>query len=901
MIDLEDGVSKLTEFSTVLSSVTRTLDKNVRRLEDQFGKCNSAFKEMKVLVDAQGRAVDTLVGESDEQKRSILAAVTATAEIGQPIPPSKFLTHELDAIIRLDAAAMVADPTNPFEKIKAKSNTPARVAVDQAVNDSLHKLNYQLFEEWKKIVEKGTVYNKRITRKSTPAQVIGALVQRMYEAENAISLQSSINEQLVKALRDDTYLRNSHNHLEGVCQGIHEELRGMKQAHGELVKTVHTLSESVSDLKGAFEKHKEATADVVPGGRLRVTGPRRLKLRLKEINPDYDGPDEDEVVEDGLDAFTLEESERMLSKVLHLERSIFGPTGLEPKVAGLDERVDEVGAEMKDLRQSQTEIKEWQEALANKLKYKIADTRTRWDVVLGDINFCLNTLSNELAKDLGLSGGGPDELAAKSVFVDKLGMLYDSVTATLDFFNTNNRTEDETLDLLCPRLDVISRQAEELLKLDADIKRARLPHHAQDSDKEGGEGETKNQEPSFAPSALDKGIEGGAKICFADMPHVNRFNHTLQESIVAAVAESVGVLDRRIGKVTLQRALEGLRKDKVGRGEFDKMKTAVKKSKADHKALVVDVDKKATKAELKRLRDAVYTGGTLSPSNSLHSPTQSITDDPSVESLSDMLGEGEDGYFGAQQYFDRRMQQQGMAAGPAGGATVVDAASAAALNDLTMRLDLLVKQFKDVTDLTLPTLVPREEVHEALQAVLHEIKLVKLNTINVNRFKQGLDTKADAEEVKRLVETLNQAVGDMMGTNVAAAGKLRCLLCDKPVGSVVKDVEKRDRGRSLSPQSHGHSSLSVVDESPNYRPGSSSSSVGTGANRSSPSKLEHAKQARITSELSVLRNSIDLPLMDPSIAQTQQSSVSQPKDLYKQRIRASGGGGFGANYTENTR
>jgi len=385
------------------------------------------------------------------------------------------------------------------------------------------------------------------------------------------------------------------------------------------------------------------------------------------------------------------------------------------------------------------------------------------------------------------------------------------------------------------------------------------------------------------------------------MPHVNRFNHTLQESIVAAVAESVGVLDRRIGKVTLQRALEKLRKDKVGRGEFDKMKTAIRKTKADHKALVVDVDKKATKAELKRLRDAVYTGGTLSPSNSLHSPTQSITDDPSIDSLSEMQGEGEDGYFGglgAQQYFDRKMQQQGM--GTAGGAAaVVDAASAAALNDLTMRLDLLVKQFKDVTDVTLPTLVPREEVHEALQAVLHEIKLVKLNTINVNRFKQGLDTKADAEEVKRLVETLNHAVGDMMGTNVAAAGKLRCLLCDKPVGSVVKDVEKRDRGRSLSPQSHGPHS--VADESPNYRPGSSSSSVGTGANRGSPSKLEHAKQARITSELSVLRNSIDLPLMDPSIAQSQQSSVSQPKDMYKQRIRASGGGGFGANYTENTR
>jgi hypothetical protein len=243
---------------------------------------------------------------------------------------------------------------------------------------------------------------------------------------------------------------------------------------------------------------------------------------------------------------------------------------------------------------------------------------------------------------------------------------------------------------------------------------------------------------------------------------------------------------------------------------------------------------------------------------------------------------------------------------------VVDAASAAVLNDMGLRLDLLVKQFKDLQD-GCNLFVPREEVHEAMQAVLHEVKLVKLNSVNVNRFKAGLESKADAQEVQKLVVTLNTAVGDMMGTNVTAAGKAKCLLCDKPVGSVVNHVEKRlrrgDHSRSRSPDGRdAGGSSSLVDgsiASGSTRPTSQSSPSRQQQQQQQQSKIVHEKVAKITSEITVLRSSIDLPLVDTNSSSpgggAAASAGGAKKEAYRQRIRASGAGGFGANYTENTR
>ena len=479
MEDLGDGVSKLADFSTVLSSVTRTLDKNVRRLESEFTKCNSSFKEMKVMVEEQRVVTERLKTESDQQQACLSAAVAANAEAGQPLQPSKFLANELDAVIRLGASetgAGAAAAADAWSKIKTQSDTGARVALDQAVNDAVHVLNKTLLEEFRKMTaDKGTAAAdanpKRVGKNATPGQAIGALIQRMYDAENALAMQTTLNEAIVKALRDDTYLRNSHNALSDVCAGLAKDIKGIRADHSQLVVTVDGIKSSLDKLTAAFEKNREDTEEVARGGRLRVERRRKRLLgrsgggggggAADDDDDDDDADADSKFVNNGLDGFTLEESDLMLQKVVELERRVFGPTGLEPKVATLDQNLGDVTADVGVLKNQQEEVQAWIEANSNDMLNKIAALRVRWDSVLGDINFGLNQFSNERG------GQGED-----SAFIVKLGDLYDSIENSLHNFSGNNKTEDETLDVLCPLLDKITFQVDELVAMDDAVSAA---------------------------------------------------------------------------------------------------------------------------------------------------------------------------------------------------------------------------------------------------------------------------------------------------------------------------------------------------------------------------------------------------------------------------------------------
>lgn len=862
MDDLQDGVSKLAEFSTVLSSVTRTLDKNVRRLESEFGKCNTAFKEIKVLVEEQTVHVNHLRDESDQQKACLVNAVAANAEAGKPIQPSKYLSNELDAVIRIGESSPFLTNGDAWSKVKQVSDTPVRISINQAVNDAVHILNKTLTDEYRKMADKSALpnYSKRIGKSSTPAKAIGALIQRMYEAENAIAMQSAINEAVVKALKDDTYIKNSHNHLAALCTNLTEEIKSMKDDQLQLRKTMEGMQLGIDTLQASFEKHKAATEDVAKGGKLRI---ERRRKRLTQFDDDPDVAEE-EFVDWGLDAFTLEESDEMLKKVLMLEKRVFGPSGLEPRVAGLDLSVEELTGDLVVMKEQQQEMKEWQEENSNSMLKKVAALRITWDGVLGDINFGLNQFSNE--------HGGKNEDAP---FIEKLGNLYDSIENSLRHYDTNKQLE-ETLDALCPLLDNITAQAEVLFELDK----------------------------VAAATAGGKDTNGEDLISFANIFSLNRQDLSLKHALQKACTESISIIDERIPKIHMRRRLDAIEKSGARKDDIDRLKGALKKSRAESKELVKEVQKKASLEDLKKLREGLRSGGfeMLGSPGALQCSPAFVHEEASMDSLGDSIEEKwEEASFAG----DRR-ESLSRSGGKAGisrvGSMMVDGASAGALADVGVRLDLLVRQFKDLQDAQ-QSLVPREEVHEAMSHMLHEIKLVKLNSINVNRFKIGMDTKADADEVRRLVETLNTAVGDMMGTNVTAAGKARCLLCDKPVGTVVKDAEKRDkRGvgnrelRGASPERpspsvilHGDVATLPGEESYASRP----SSVPKLASSSSLSKLHHEKAAKITTELTVLRNSIDLPLVDPVMSSPNNPKL--PKDTYKQRIRGSGAGGFGTN------
>ena len=157
------------------------------------------------------------------------------------------------------------------------------------------------------------------------------------------------------------------------------------------------------------------------------------------------------------------------------------------------------------------------------------------------------------------------------------------------------------------------------------------------------------------------------------------------------------------------------------------------------------------------------------------------------------------------------------------------------------------------------------------------------------------------------MSVLSGALSDMMGTNVSASAKLRCLLCDKPVSAVAKRGEKPDELRSPSPPrtrgGNQHAadatldanSSSVVSASrpstsqPRLASSSSTSRLPDAAQQGQQQRVQDmatkagAAKARIQSEITVLKGSLDLPAID--------QPGSSGSARMQARVRASGGGG----------
>ena len=120
----------------------------------------------------------------------------------------------------------------------------------------------------------------------------------------------------------------------------------------------------------------------------------------------------------------------------------------------------------------------------------------------------------------------------------------------------------------------------------------------------------------------------------------------------------------------------------------------------------------------------------------------------------------------------------------------------------------MVKKFealyRDFQDLKLFTkkFVPRDEVNEAMQSVLQEVKTVKVNSVSLANFNAALKSKADDNQVQRLITALRGAMGNLEARS-SAVGYLRCLICDKPVNSVTTTFDEaalsaRERRRASS-------------------------------------------------------------------------------------------------------
>jgi hypothetical protein len=151
--------------------------------------------------------------------------------------------------------------------------------------------------------------------------------------------------------------------------------------------------------------------------------------------------------------------------------------------------------------------------------------------------------------------------------------------------------------------------------------------------------------------------------------------------------------------------------------------------------------------------------------------------------------------------------------------------------------------------------VPRDEVQEAMRAVIHEVKALKTSSITNNAFNEALKRKADETDVARLIKSLTEAMGNVDGRTSSSIVHTKCLVCDAPVNTINKD---------MSPPRTGYDKRSDANLS---RPQTTANLMLSRSLSSSGAKIRPLKQAdrvKMTSDLRIIRNSIDLPPIDPN-------------------------------------
>ena len=963
MDDLSDGVSKLQEFSAVLSSVTRGLDKNVRRLEDQFNKANGALKDMKDQVIETQATTSKLRQESDAQLKSLKDAVSIAANFEAPVQraseylldPQLVMDTRSVSVMNMQAAerakeddahhvAKAAHDHKSWLRIVDDSSSLLNRQLGLEINEALHSMNRTLIKpkavskeeerEEKKMTdaERATAAAKDFKRaiypfpeidaNSSVGHAMSAIIQRMYRLEAAVTIQTGVNEALVKIVRDDTQ-------VQAVYDAVIENIVEVENVQRELATDTAKLRSALGKLGDHVEAYEKSMSELARGGKLRVE--KRDKRTERNIDDD-----EVENIEWGLDAYTVEESDYLSKRIAVVEAQLSSSGAVGVALRRINNDIEDLQSSMVERQEAEKNLKRAMEESASStgiLKKKIVFAKEKWQQVVEDLKFGIANYhakaeARKSSEDENEHEDGDDEadeeedgedgeeetekvditpkkLPAMLVLLSK---LHDDVEAALvnSFYIHDNL--DDTLDVVCPRLDELTLQLEDVFALDTEIRFGVDP-----SDR------AKNQKDKKDKTTIDDEEEEDEEelpvVTLSDVMTSNR-DYMLKSSLQNAMVASLPVIDEKVDKIGMRRRIEKIEKASVSQDVLEAIERSSKdmhkqlKSKANKEDVALALSKRVLKSDILRLKELVMNHLDLSAEehdviSQIADEAIEMTDSSSIASSSIVRSPTKSSYGGGNQ-----TPQSGPSNGGGGSAMPSfggAGASSKEVQEVSGRIELLLKHMQELQT-NCQTFIPREEVQEAMKAVLYEIKVIKMNTVNVNKFKEVTDLKADKDEMHSLMQVLTEALGDMMGLNVSSAAKQRCLLCDKPTSSVSHHGEvdrspspPRTRG---GPSSNQQSSLiDSIDESSvsATRPSTSQPRL---ASSSSTSRLPNPRgdrsvllaekasiaKAQITTEITVLKNSVDLPSIDQPNARNH-ATEKKGLDMYKSRVRSSGGGG----------
>lgn len=341
-------------------------------------------------------------------------------------------------------------------------------------------------------------------------------------------------------------------------------------------------------------------------------------------------------------------------------------------------------------------------------------------------------------------------------------------------------------------------------------------------------------------------------VSFDDLLCADR-TYNLAEHINAVCEFSARILDEKVQKIALKRRLdnvEQLVKLKAESGDILDLERDLRgliASKADVRDVEGILGKKASVAELQQFREMVFN---------------------QIEDLRAGNGGGAVIGLSSSRVWDR------------------EAGDGAGTGELGKRFELLYRQFQDLMA-HCASFVPREEIEAALHTVLTEVKAVKSSYVDAVTLREKLKKKADSSDLDKLLTLLSANLAE--NERAASALHQKCLVCDKPVGTIAAVPPPLPGSPSRSVESAGLFGFDKREE----REAAKLASKGKKGGRKGDVKIE--------AEYSVLKSSIDLPpLGEAAVSGGNNNSLSMGNKI-KQRVRASAGGGVGPSYTQDTR
>lgn len=608
-------------------------------------------------------------------------------------------------------------------------------------------------------------------------------------------------------------------------------------------------------------------------------------------------------VENFINAYTVDESDMLADRVQELESTLLHVNigSLRTTVTKLSESLAVLQKENEIQRIALGNLKaqlhgsgagtgngsgeSYEAGQAKRMVRQIAVLRNEWNVIREDLDFSLGYLTEENEKKEMRSIQSSLGVGSGSGSGGSVGTVGGGSTGSGSGTGDNNLLDDDNEDFkLSVNTDPLISLAEEFLAL---MEGSMADFNPRTFNKEG-EG---REHAALLFPALDKltlraarllaldderQLENGAHVLgdFVCLDHM----HSIRRKLEDAVKHSMPVLDASVDKITMRRRVEKLEvlvNKKIDRTHVLDLEQELKHiigRKANQDEMLAISVKKASVAELHQLKSMLLGKGSSEGGGWRGFP--GMLQDGADDGAGPEPGEGGSGGRGS--------------------------ASSSEILELTKRFEYLSRHLSDLQT-QCSAYVPRQEVHEAVKAILGEVKSVKNSTVTRQIFKDGLKLKADMEEFNKLVSTLTFAIGDREASAVHA----KCLVCDKPVSSVAGPVltlpspgtgpghgpgPLSSRPRSPKTQTHTQSSNQnqhMTEDTATRMPSSSFQRL-----RSADPKISSREKAKVSVDIAVLKSTVDLPLPAISGASGEGNNSVNGSTTYKQRIRSAAGGGI---------